>query len=125
GGITRMTLNRQFLVFSSLCLLAPTAFVLYALTYLIHQRFAVACSVAGFAFSVVLFGWSLWSLRRHRVRAVVGLVVCLVVFWLILIIPGYVEAKKRGLHGGPNQTVQRTGASRVAQSVIQTSSAAG
>lgn len=73
---------------------APMAFVTYALTYASNRSFADGCSTVGFVVLLLLFAWSLWSLRGHRGRAIVGLLMCAVVFWLLLIVPGYVKAKE-------------------------------
>ena len=102
-----MTATRQHFVFAALCLVAPSALLVFGITYLSHQGFAVGCSVVGLFAAITLFFWSLFTFRRHTIRAVIGIVVCLVVFWLLLVIPGYIEAKRRGLHAAwPNQTLE-------------------
>jgi uncharacterized membrane protein len=85
---------KQTIAFSLLCVAAPMAFVMYALTYPSNRSVADLCSTVGFVLFLLLFAWSLWSLRRHRGRAIVGLLASAAVFWLLLIIPGYVKAKE-------------------------------
>jgi len=92
-----MTLVRQHLMFGALCMVAPSAMVAFGLMYVSHETFAVASSVIGLLAAATIFFWSLFSSRRYRIRAVIGIIVCLVVFWLLLIIPGYVKAKRHGL----------------------------
>jgi len=70
------------------------SFVMYALTYPSNHSVADRCSTVGFVLFLLLFAWSLWSLRPHRARAIVGLLASTVVFWLLLVIPGYVKAKE-------------------------------
>jgi hypothetical protein len=86
--------KRQTIAFTLLCLTAPMAFVMYVMTYSSNRSLADACSTVGFVLLLLLLVWSVWSLRRRRRQAIVGLLMSAVVFWLLLIIPGYVKAKE-------------------------------
>jgi len=86
--------NKHRLAFTLLCVTAPMAFVMYALTHAANQFFADLCSTIGFAALLLLLGSSLWSLRRHPRRAIAGLLTSAFVFWLALMIPGDVKAKE-------------------------------
>ena len=101
----RASNTMQMIAFSLLCVTAPMAFVMYALTYPSNRSVADLCSTVGFVIFLLLFVWSVWSLRRHRARAIVGLLMSAVVFWLLLIIPGYVKAKEMQQ---PKQPVEQT-----------------
>jgi hypothetical protein len=103
-----MTIRRQHFIFGALCVQALAGMVIFGLIYLSHETFAVSCCVVGLLAAAVIFFWSLLSFRRYRLRAVVGLIVGLIVFWLLLIIPGYVEAKRRALTTRPNQATEQT-----------------
>jgi hypothetical protein len=62
--------------------------VLCGVAYHGHERFISGiCAVLGMGFSVTLLAWSLWSFRRNPRRAVVGLAVCLVIVFVVLVIP--------------------------------------
>ena len=97
--------HRQHLTFGALCVFAPSAMIVFALMCLSHETFAAGCSLVGLLAALVVFFWSLFSIRRHPLRAVFGIFICLVVFWLLLIIPGYVEAKRRRLVMRPNHQI--------------------
>jgi len=100
-----MTIPRQHLVFGALCVLAPSAMAICGFMHLSHETFAVTCSVIGLFAAAIVFIWSIFSFRQYRLRAVIGIVMCVIVFWLLVIIPGYVEAKRQGLARLPNASL--------------------
>ena len=70
------------LAFSALCLAAPAVQLLerYGLS---HWQDGVVFSLLllGLLLLVVLFGWSVLSVRHHRFRAVAGSLVCAFCVW--------------------------------------------
>ena len=82
------------LAFVGLSVAAPGAFLLFYPVYRWSGSLAFASMICGLILSLVLLGWSLWSLRHQPGRAVLGLIVCGYCFWQVLIIPGYVMAVK-------------------------------
>ena len=63
-------------------------------------RLGVLC----FAAMIALLVWSLLLVSRARFFAVVGLVALVVTFWMLIMIPGYIEAKRRSVQ--PHQSSQ-------------------
>jgi hypothetical protein len=80
----------QPLLFSFLCILVPAAFQCSAQLYdeygdLQRHSATVGCLIFGGLASCSLLVWSVWDFRHHKVRAVIGFVVCSVTFlWTFL-----------------------------------------
>jgi hypothetical protein len=53
-------------------------------TYNWDQSIVLSCLLIEGCLWMALFGWSIWSIRRYRVRAIVGLVDCAYCFWQVL-----------------------------------------
>jgi hypothetical protein len=113
-------MNSRHIIFAGLSVAAPGAFLVFYPVYRRSELLAFASMILGVALSFVLLGWSLWSLRRRPGRALLGLVVCGYCFWQVLVIPGFIEAvKSQREKQTPNKSVERTGMSRSAQSLLQ------
>ena len=109
-------MNSRHFIFAGLSVVAPGAFLVFYPVYRRSELLAFASMILGVALSFLLLGWSLWSLRRHPARALLGLVVCGYCFWQVLVIPGFIEAvKSQREKQTPNQSVERVGMSRSAQ----------
>src|SRR6266516_1337544 len=112
-------MNNRHITFAGLSAAAPGAFLLFYPVYRRSESLAFWCIILGVALSLILLGWSLWSLRRRPGRALLGLVVCGYCFWQVLVIPGFIEAvKSQREKQTPNKSVERTGTSRAAQSQL-------
>jgi hypothetical protein len=80
----------QPLLFSLLCILVPAAFQCFDQLYdeygdFQHHSATVDCLIFGGLASCVLLVWSVWGFHHHKVRAVIGFVVCSVTFlWTFL-----------------------------------------
>jgi len=71
--------------FIALCVAAPAAALL--LLYGTHnwdESIVLSCLVIGCCLWLALFGWSILSIRHHRVRAIVGLLDCAYCLWQVL-----------------------------------------
>ena len=90
-----MTLPRQHFLFGALSVLAPSGMFVYGGVYLSHEMVAVTCSIISLLAAGIVFVWLLLTFRHFRLRAVTGIISCLIVLWLLIIIPGYVEAKRQ------------------------------
>jgi hypothetical protein len=78
-------IQRTSLAFAALSIAAPSAALLlpYA-TYHWDESLVLGCLAAGVGFWLALLAWSIWSVHRHRVRAVAGSLVCAYCLWQIL-----------------------------------------
>jgi uncharacterized BrkB/YihY/UPF0761 family membrane protein len=75
-------MNKSALVFIALCVAAPVVQLLerYGLSHW-EDGVVFTLLVVGLLLLVVLFGWSVLSVRHHRIRAVVGSLVCAFCIW--------------------------------------------
>ena len=76
----------QHIVFSVLCILVPGTFASFVRFYEDHgdlefHTATTGCLIFGGLAACLLLGWSAWGFRHHKVRAVIGFIVCLVTFW--------------------------------------------
>jgi hypothetical protein len=102
-------MTKSQIIFIGLCICAPAAFLLFYPVYRQSEPTAWALLNLGAAFGLVLFGWSLWSFRRHPLRAMIGLAICSYCFWQTLVIPGYVKAMQNHLASQwPNNSPEPT-----------------
>jgi hypothetical protein len=78
----------QTLLFSSLCLLVPAAFRRFvALSWeeyyesLPFRTVTLTWLILGALTACLVLGWSAWGFRHHKVRGIIGMVICAVTFW--------------------------------------------
>jgi hypothetical protein len=78
----------QTLLFSSLCLLVPTAFGHFVGSSwdeyyegLPFRTVTLAWLILGGLTAFLVLSWSACGFRHHKVRAVMGLVICVATFW--------------------------------------------
>jgi hypothetical protein len=64
--------------------LPVVALSLFYGTYNWNESIVLSCLFIGVCLWLALFGWSIWSIRRHRIRAIVGLLDCAYCFWQLL-----------------------------------------
>ena len=113
----------QTLLFLSLCLLVPTAFRQFVVLSfdeyyedLPLRTVTLIWLILGGLTACLVLGWSAWGFRHHKVRAVIGLVVCSVTFWWTCACVQTFPQIKRQLHERismklwPNNSLQATAA---------------
>ena len=78
----------QTLLFSGLCLLVPAAFRQFVgLSWqeyyedLPFRAVTLTWLIAGGLMACLVLSWSAWGLRHHKVRALIGLLICVGTFW--------------------------------------------
>ena len=91
----------RLVAFVALSFCAPVTLLLFFRVYRHNETAASVCLLLGVLLTLVLGGWSLLSVLRQPRRAFLGVIVCAYCLWLVLVIPGYVEAVKRHLTPGP------------------------
>jgi uncharacterized BrkB/YihY/UPF0761 family membrane protein len=74
--------KKSCFIFTALCIATP-ALQLLDLYGLYHWQDDVVTSllVSGYVLLITLFFWSLLSVRHHRVRAIIGALVCAYSLW--------------------------------------------
>jgi hypothetical protein len=72
-------------VFVALCVTAPVAAILllYGSNHW-AESVVLGCLFIGACLLLALLGYSLWNIRHHRVRAVVGSLVCAYCLWQLI-----------------------------------------
>jgi hypothetical protein len=75
-------MKNSTLAFTALCIAAPTAQLLehYGLFHW-EERIVFSLLLAGLFLLVVLFGWSILSVRHHKVQAIASSLVCAYCLW--------------------------------------------
>jgi len=73
------------LAFIALSIAAPAvALLLLYATYHWDESIVLSCLFIGVSLWLALFGWSICSVRHHRVRAIAGSLVCAYCLWQAL-----------------------------------------
>src|SRR5438477_2784860 len=97
-------MKKTLIPFVSLCLAAPSAFLLVCQTYAWNESFAMASLALGVMLAAALLAWSCLTLYRRQSRGFLGLLACAYCFWQLLVIPGFIHAVKlRREQQRPNQ----------------------
>ena len=83
GCLDAFMKNSAF-AFIALCAAAPVVLLLerYGLSHW-EDGVVFTLLVVGLLLLVVLFGWSVLSVRHHRVRAVIGSLICAFCIWQV------------------------------------------
>ena len=89
----------QHLLFLLLCIIVPSTFACFGLLYQQYYDFqyhttTIGCLILGGLASSFLVGWCIWSFREHKVRAAIGLFVCLATFLWTYWFLWYIETSK-------------------------------
>ena len=92
--------------FALLAVLAPGFVLLMPTVYFWNPVIARGCVGVGMLLTVLLLVWSLAHVTRSPFQAVLGLGICLVVLWLLVMIPSWI--KIRETLRTPNQAVEPT-----------------
>ena len=76
----------RLILFSALCVLVPATFVRFVKLYAEYDDidFHAATNswlLLGGLAACLLSGWSVWSFRNHKGRALIGFLVCATTFW--------------------------------------------
>jgi hypothetical protein len=72
-------------VFIALSIAAPiAAALLHYGTRHWDESIVLSCVFVEACLWMALLGWSIWSIRQHRIRAVGGSLVCAYCLWLVL-----------------------------------------
>lgn len=93
----------QTLLFSLLCLLIPMAFRRFvALSWdeyyerLPFRTVTLTWLIVGGLAACLVLGWSAWDFRHHKVRGMIGLVLCiLTLWWVCACVQTFPEIKQR------------------------------
>lgn len=81
--------------FVALSVAAPAALLLVYPIYSWSESLAMASLSAGVLLMIALLVLSCASLYRRQSRGFVGLLACLICFWQVLVIPGYIMVVKQ------------------------------
>jgi hypothetical protein len=77
--------NKTTYTFIMLSIAAPsTALLLLYATYHWDESVVLGNFFVGVGLWVILLGWSICSVRRHKIRAIIGSLVCTYCLWQML-----------------------------------------
>jgi hypothetical protein len=114
----RQPISRGSKIFAAFCIAAPGAAALAYPLFAVSVPVSAVCAIAGVGLSIVLLIWSLVSLLGHWQRALLGFGCLLVALWCLVVMADIFAAYQRR-RGSPNHTMQPMGASRLAQSQVE------